>query len=106
MTHFWRLASDHPIAERSRITWEKFLWPIMMVWLWRPCRFISFQNTVQPEKKGRFTTVMLQHYLIMARAFFEHLGTDTVCHLRQPAFLILLVFYLRRSRKHRASAFF
>jgi hypothetical protein len=49
---------------------------------------------------------MLQHYLIMARAFFEHLGTDTVCHLRQPAFLILLVFYLRRSRKHRASAFF
>ena len=23
-----------------------------------------------------FKTIMLQHYLVMARAFFEHLGTD------------------------------
>jgi hypothetical protein len=98
-----------------------------------------------------FKMMLLQHYLIMARAFFEHLGTDAETAFRhsfalaQPildhygymavfiailvegfgvpapgqtmlmagAFLaarggvsITLVLYLRRNRKHRASAFF
>jgi len=39
----------------------------------------------------RYKTTMLQHYLVMTRAFFEHLGTDAETAIRHSFALALPV---------------